>query len=851
MATYGRYSTSGDSDLGTIADGEQRASIMHAMSEHGWATHIGLWAGRTPGGVAPSLELAIWWANNNVPAMLIAQTAAATTNTEMHHGGSGQAYQFAIANSNPAYSPAANAAQLWAGTKYAIGAQVNGAALNHGMVAANNTIDNPYLYYRYGTSVPTDPFNHLSSSYEGRLTAWVQYQPNRKPVAVATGPNGTITTLTPTIGGTFSDLDEAYGDRLRTYELWVRGTGGTTMWRTTFTASSNEQTAKAFSRVYAGAALSCGGSYVYQVRVSDQFGVCSDWSATRALNPAGAGDVDTLNTPTGKQLTRTPSPYNSTWRSQASLSTNAVKVRIWQGNTVVRSSGEIAKSVAPNLGITVTWAETGFATLQWGVTNYSWDMQARDTAGIWSPWSERRSFSTNAAPNVPVPVNPINNVASSNRPKLQARVTDPDNAGTTLTVKARIKDVAGNVLQTRTMTLPVGNTQTFEYQTTSTDLPSHASYRWDAYAYDGTLYSGTQTAEANALAGPEAKFQYAAVPAVAITSPTANQVVTSVAPTIQWTSSDQSWFQITFWKAGAAYDDQHWQTPNVVSTDRFFAVPSGRLRNDTAYEVEVWTRSAAGIWGSSPRVSFTMDFIEPDPVQDFRASPEYQPGDTKPSSILLTWTPSVDPNFAHYTISRRETGSDEITNLVEISGAEQWAWVDHVPASGIDYTYAITVSTWQGLDLTTSIETEAQASITLAHVILVNMTDPSRRVALTLDSERGFDHVDDMVLEQPWGQRAPVAAYGTAQYDVFSGTFSLVTDEVATAGNQISDLRALWKARALACYRDERGRRFFGKITKFTEKDQRRHMYTVDLSLTEVNHDEDILETVDLQLLGG
>jgi hypothetical protein len=157
------------------------------------------------------------------------------------------------------------------------------------------------------------------------------------------------------------------------------------------------------------------------------------------------------------------------------------------------------------------------------------------------------------------------------------------------------------------------------------------------------------------------------------------------------------------------------------------------------------------------------------------------------------------------------------------------------------FTYAIAQSTVEGLDVLTSEFVEADGLVELEHVVLCAINDSADlRIGLRLDSERDFDHVDDLVLEIPWGDSAPIGYYGTTQYETFSGTFTLATDNATTARDLIDALRALWRSRSTLSYRDERGRRFFAKITSFKEKDRRVQFYTVQLGLTEVGHVEGV-----------
>jgi hypothetical protein len=100
--------------------------------------------------------------------------------------------------------------------------------------------------------------------------------------------------------------------------------------------------------------------------------------------------------------------------------------------------------------------------------------------------------------------------------------------------------------------------------------------------------------------------------------------------------------------------------------------------------------------------------------------------------------------------------------------------------------------------------------------------------------------VDDLVLERVWGESAPVAIYGVLDYGVVSGTFRIAADAFNTGGTYLRALQALRASKASVCYRDDRGRRIFGVITKLAESDQRVQAYTVDLEIVEVAYTEGV-----------
>jgi hypothetical protein len=711
------------------------------------------------------------------------------------------------------------------------------------MTAAANlgAADNKLFYGKSGVSTPANPNGYTSTSTNGQMTIWIEYQANRAPSASIVAPSGTITDTAPAFFADFIDSDASYGDVMTLYQIQIyKVSDGSLKWDSgTLGTSSSEKAAGQYSRAYGGTVLQQGVQYKWRTRVADYFGEWSAWTGYTTFT-INAGGNATPTSPTGKQNSRQPTPFTASYSHVTALATNAVQVRIKQGATVILDSGTIADTTANGGTISKTWTTLfGTNTLQWGVSNYTWEIRTRDTTNVWGEWSNGKAFTTNNAPNVPTIVSPKNSAVSSSRPLLRATATDAD--GDTVTVKARIKDNTGTVLQTRTMTL-VGSE--FQYQTTSTDLAAPATFKWDAYSYDGSLYSGAQTVEASATKSAEATFIYGSGPVVTITAPTSGGTVTVANPTITWTATGQVKYQVKLYATGTTtlvYD-----SGQITSATQSHTIPSGYIRNGSVYDLTVDVTNATPLTGTSSITTFTVALTPPATITSFLASPEYQTYDVVPSSIRLTWDASAASGFQGYIIKRRETGQAESDGMVvaRLSNQATTEWTDYMPTSGLDYTYTITVTTISGLDELESVPAEASALLELESVVLVNVFDAGTyRVNLRYDSDRGLDHIDDLVLEQTWGRSAPVGVYGTTQYDVFNGTFTLATDEVTSASNHIRALRDLWKSRATICYRDERGRKFYSKITKFTEKDRRVQFYTVSLTLTEVHFSEGVDES--------
>lgn len=845
MPTYGRYVTAGDTDLGHLGAGQQRASVYEKMPVNAWGYRLGYWGGRLDGHGVATVRVAVWTTKNLQPDRLMGQTNGMSITTRQVNGSTGQQWVANVASTNRTYSPANNAIKLHAGYNYAIGLVGTGAMSGHSMIQASKMgsgISNKYFYNRDGVSSPTDPFNSAYSSHEGWVSAWIEYVANRAPTAATSTPSGLQTTTKPTFQGTFSDPDTAYGDHMTLFRIQVvRASDGAVMWDTgNLAPTSSERANNRFSRAYGGTALAAGVEYRWRCRVADSFGTWSSWSSYRSFTINGGGYLDTLSGVSGKQNTLQPTPFTAVWRHANNLSMNAFRVRLLQNGTVIRTSSIIAASRAVGATLSASWSGAfGSYSLSWGMQGLSWQMQGRDTSNLWSDWTPARSFSTNTAPTVPTNLTPANSQATSARPLLRAKATDAD--GDNVTVYARIKNEAGTVIATRTMTK---SGDWFEYQTTSSDLATHAIYRWDAYSYDGHLYSGEATTAAAATKSSEAVFVYAEVPNVVLTSPTPNHVYTTSSVPIRWESiPNQRRYRIhAYAEDGSEHRVSSWVTSSTISGLTLTATTWG-WRNETNYQIAVEIEDMNGLVGMSARVPFSFSYIPPDAPENFYASPEYMRLDTTPSAIRLTWEPTYDDSFMEYMITRRRTGEDpsEAMIVARITSPQNTVFIDDVPESNVSYIYSLTVATFYGLDITVSEPVEAQAEVQLEHVILQDVLNPDNRAILRLDSERSFDHVDDMVLIRPWGASAPIGVYGTTQYERFSGRFTLATDEVSTAEDHVNALRSLWRSRATVVYRDERGRKFYGKITKFSEQDRRIQNYTVDVELTEVHHVEGVV----------
>jgi hypothetical protein len=827
--TYG-YVNSGTSEgYAIVLENYARSYSENQNSAHMWAVTLRGRVGRVSAVEGnPSFRFVIWENNSSYePTTTRAYGEEETSSTDLTSGSTGAVYTSDIVSA--AGSPTNDSAQLWAGKSYSLGIQSDHADLHVAMIfAASISKVNENIYQRQSAenaTIPPSTFGTASVAYgQGHLTVWTEGYANEPPrVPVDRVPSGTISDATPTFTSTFRDRNGAWGtansgydsgDVINRYRIQVRRVSDETiMWApSSFSATSTEKTNNATSKVYAGSALSLGTTYEWRIQHQDMFEEWGDYSDWLEFTPAQAGYVFTnASSPTGKQEVITGITFGGSWTHQSSTSTNAVQVRIKENGTVVQTSGTITKTVvsavSPGTAFTVSWADTGFSSLDWG-RNYTYEIRARDTSNVWSDWSDGRAFNTNASPSTPSNLIPSNGSTSTSYPLLRCSASDPDSDddGASLTVKAIITRPN---LSTVTVTLPYVSGE-YQYQTTGTEITATGTYSWVAYSYDGTLYSGEQTVEANADKSSAGTFVYATGPTVTITSPTEAEVIETIDPTITFSVSGGTQVEyrviITQVSDSAVAYDSGWVVDTATSHD----VPLGYLDNETEYTLVVQVEDNLALIGISGERAFEIDYPPVPALTNFQANPMQVTTDTVPSAIRLTWDASIEPApwFVRYILRR----SDLTNPLAYISSQSQTEYVDYLPVSGESYTYTIRqVNVIDGLNLAGP-TVSAEASIDLEGVVLCSVTSPSTlRANLSFGESRSHRFTNNDQIYLPWGATKPTTVRGNIKYWTTSGRYKLIDDNRigVTAAQRVQELEDILNSGNILCYRDSRGRKRF------------------------------------------
>lgn len=851
MATFGpRITTaSGVRDEVDRAQLNQRGvagAVFGPFAEPTWVTAIGMWTGRAAAGVNAQLTYAVWnEQNDGTPGERRGRTSAVAVTALFTGNNGGTNIQAGVTSTDRSFAPTNDAMLLMPGEQYVVGFRAALADVAYAVIPGQTA-----RQYRRTVSSgdPTDPFDAAGSAVLGTpaiyLVGTVNTAPD-PPTLTAPGNGAALNVTLMAFTGNFNDDDAVdFGDVMRAYRLELREVGTETLlWQAEYTADSAEKSTGAFNRLYEGSTLVGGKSYEWRAATADFSGTYSDWTAWRpfSINAIGAVSTDDVVQPVAKEESPSGITYDARWSHPSNLSANRVQVRILVNGTVIKTGPEVTKTVgstaSPGTLFNIGAVEGGVGPLAWGV-DYEYQVRARASNNLWSPYSARRAFGVNAIPTVPANLQPLSGTSSTTRPLLQLETSDADDDESTgLTVELRIKNASGSVLGTFT---PVRNpdTDVWEHQTTNAvnQLASFGTYRFDARSFDGSVYSGYSA---------EHVFSYVDGPIVNFVLPSEGQVLATSTPTISWTVANQTKYRLLIYREGTSrlvYDSRE-----QVTAQNSHTVRAGYLKDGGNYDVVVAITNVSNQVGNSVRQSFSVVYAPPAALTGLQVSEafgEFDPSDA-PSGVLLSWDQSeLSPgSFGGYVVTRRETGDDADDALVlrTIRNVGQHRWVDWGPASNTQYTYAVGQIQRVGADTVQSAAVEDDAIVVFRTVVVASATRPAqRRAVLRWDTSRSLDYRDDRSQYQTWGATAPTILDGPVAYEEFAGDFLIarfLNDPVDPRAVFLA-LEGLFRGNEIVLVRDERGTRVFGKITAFAVNFRRAGHYGVRLRVTEHNFTE-------------
>lgn len=429
-------------------------------------------------------------------------------------------------------------------------------------------------------------------SYTGR----VYDQPPNAPSNLA--PSGTVTTLTPTFTGSFSDPTS--GDTLAQYEIAVNNAsngGGSQIWVSgPINASSAEQAAAAFSRGYGGPALSFGASYSFRAHMANQNGNWGAWSGWVNFQTAQGPNTPSISAPSGLQTSLTPAwSFGYSSPSGTALAAWRMVIEAEPQDTWIYDSGWVSYSAAS--GVTVTGTVPTAAGLQYGGA-YAVNVMVQDANGATSGW-DKLFFTVAALPQV-APLTPANAATvNTQTPTFTWTYSDPTYPQAQAQIEVQNAATGSDLILTSWLS------QSAASWTMTTPIAFGTSIRWRLQVQDsaglGSGWSAWATASVNNA------------PTVALTAPTLHAALATVTPTVTWTYTASAGGQAQSSALITLSDVNHNQIGQwtVSGAGTSFTLPAGVLTNGATYNVQVVVTDTASNSGQSAVVSFTIALTPP------------------------------------------------------------------------------------------------------------------------------------------------------------------------------------------------------------------------------------------------
>lgn len=804
-----------NNQVGTRQDGLE-------VPNNGYITRIGGYAFKSGTGNA-----FLWWGlytldESGAPSTLLARTDRLVV-------GAGGNVEGPVTWVNPLLlSTSQLAARMQAGERFLVAAKVETtgtAQVNLAITVAETT-----LYrrtYNVANTPPSSPFGAAGVVFSQGLALYVDFTENAKPsIAVGLPADGAVvTTVTPTFTATFTDPQGGSPtvDRMSAYQLEILRqvdngevfTGAASV----FNATSQERSTGAISRVYSGPSLVTGTVYIWRMRVADDSGAWSDWSAYRVMEVAARGTVNLTfdGTPRTKIDTNTSTlAWTGRWNHSLAHAMDRVRVRVYRNGLLFRTGAQVVKSPAiasaaePGQAFTVSAADAAIGELPPG--RYTYTMEGRSaTNQLWSPESAPQAFSVNSVPLVATNLQPPSGTSSTSYPILEWNIDDPDTDdvyGVDDTSDVEITNIATGVVNTY-------NTSNYDLdrgvgflQLTGAHVPTAGTFRWRVRGKDTSA-----GADGIGQWSTYSTFNWVgAGPVVTVTNPTDGETEGTTAPNITWsnTGGAQVRARVLLYREDEPNAFKAW---DIAGSKQNLIPAPGVLTKGGKYDLAVTVWLAGEVNGTSLRRRFYVDYAQPEAPTNIQVVPFMERRDHPfaPSSLMISWNPSIYPpgEFGGYNLYRRRADQlpSEATLLRTFSSPGQTRWRDAWPPTHTVLMYGVSQNRNIGGKLVESTITWVPGEIRLVIASLVSAKDPSKRFLL-MYQERGPAGKTDRpkAYYTTWGsgnKRTRVAAPKKAAAQTVKLSVTVTSDARGTLYEHLADWNELAESGDPILYRAE------------------------------------------------
>jgi len=372
------------------------------------------------------------------------------------------------------------------------------------------------------------------------------------------------------------------------------------------------------------------------------------------------------------------------------------------------------------------------------------------------------------------------------------------------------------------------------------DLNGYDTYRWDAYAGDGTFWSGDVdwASEGSASASsPDWTVVYSYGPSPTITAPVPSSSIATTTPTITYTLTGPAQVSrnIKLYRGGVLI---HHHSATTLSQS--YTVPSPLSTGELLHELDVITMQvtvtdANGLTGITTS-DVTIDFPTPPTLQP-TAFLETAKGDITPTVVGITWPqtsyPLVDAGagaFLYYHLTRRPTAdaiaanptlSPKYERIAKITSPTRLSWSDHTAQSNVEYTFRITQYILiNGVDVLNSLAGEVTIAVNFNATTIHDERDPDgTRIVLAARKDRTIRVVNNVQILKPWGQAAPVHDRDNTFYHEVEAEYVLLARTDFYVDELIRRGKLMVQNGGPLVYRDGRENVFWGELVSFTQTD--------------------------------
>lgn len=309
-----------------------------------------------------------------------------------------------------------------------------------------------------------------------------------------------------------------------------------------------------------------------------------------------------------------------------------------------------------------------------------------------------------------------------------------------------------------------------------------------------------------------------------IIRPEQGQQINEARPVIQWSSTDQTQYEIQVLSGSTVI----WETTKTSGNK---AQTIGiDLENNKDYQFRLRVRGAAGLWSAWQTVNVATSFTPP-PTPELEIETNNERGSIAINIINPAAGDFSTPSAVRNDLYRKISGDYEWIKIAEGLPINSF-YTDYSPAGGVEYQYRATAWADNGTyaeGMPTSIIVEVR------HVILSLASNPDTWISLIKDARKSVTRKVNRALMEFEGRPYPTAEFGQNRNMDFDLSFTV------WSRNELNRLIEICESKEAVLYRDRRGRKEYISFDGLQITDENPDFYSVSLgNPVKVHYSEDV-----------